>query len=191
MRTILFLAVFALAACDSDAEHEDGTGGAGSPAGSGGGGSGGSPAGGGEGGGMCTPDGGGCDAQEVCVFTDGTCGEGDPSRHCEYYPPTCGESPLQTVCGCDGMTRAANCVIGDVDTRPGACPPPEGQFWCGALTCDQGQQYCRLETEASCDPLPAACLEPGADCSCLEPINGTCMCDQKDDGHLEVSCYTI
>jgi hypothetical protein len=127
----------------------------------------------------------------VCVFTDGTCGDEDPNRHCEYYPPSCPESPLQTVCGCDGKTHAANCVIGDVDTRPGACPARAGEFWCGELPCAQGQQYCLLEFEAACQPLPEACQAPGADCSCLDALGGTCMCKQLDDGHLEVSCYTI
>jgi len=193
LRPILVLALLAVAACGSDADHEDGAGGAGGDGAAGGSGGGGTAASGGSGGsdGTCTVDGAECEGQESCVFTDGTCGDEDPNRHCEYVPPTCGESPLQTVCGCDGKTRAVNCVIGDVDTRPGACPAPAGQFWCGALACDQGQQYCNLEFEESCQTLPDACQGPGASCDCLEPLGGTCMCTQMEDGHLEVTCYTI
>lgn len=144
--------------------------------------------GGGTGDGTCV-DASDCDGQEVCVYADGTCGEGDPDKRCVYYPPTCGESPAATFCGCDGASHggASGCVF-ERDERAGACAPPAGQFYCGGSLCALGQSYCAAYFDLTCTALPTSCQTTGVDCSCFDPLADGCTCTQLADGHFEVSC---
>jgi hypothetical protein len=49
------------------------------------------------------------------------------------------------------------------------CPVPDGHYACGYAFCKLGEQWCREEFEGewTCEALPDACKQPGADCSCL------------------------
>jgi hypothetical protein len=141
--------------------------------------------------GKACPNGNECVGQEVCVFADGACGAVDKTKKCVYYPPSCGEALPSTACGCDGKAYQATCIVGDVDLRPGACPPPAGNFWCGNITCALGQEHCDLGVAPACKPLPAACVGAAADCSCFALPAGPCTCTKKADGHFELSCPTI
>jgi len=125
---------------------------------------------------------------QVCVFADGACGAVDKTKKCVAFSPSCGESPPSTACGCDGKAFASACIFGDEDTRPGACPPPAGSFWCGNITCALGPDYCNLGNTPACMPLPAACAGAAADCSCFGQPSVGCTCAKKGDGHFELSC---
>jgi hypothetical protein len=180
MNVLLALTVAITAAgtgCGDDVEA--GSGGAGGGTGGG--------AGGGSGGveGAPCEDDADCDGQTTCLFGDGLCGDGE-ARHCEYFAPTCGESPRRTVCGCDGQTRAVSCG-GDQDDRPGACPPPEGQFWCGDIPCASGTEVCLLEGDfpPACNALPDACGGTPS-CECLTTSAG-CICSERE-GDFEIGC---
>jgi hypothetical protein len=182
---LVVLGCLALAACDSTVE--DGAGGAG---GAGAGGDG---------------DGGGADAcQEAsdcpsstvnptCAYVDGSCGEA-AGKTCTETGPSCGESLYATFCACDGTTFAAprSCVT-ERDERPGACPPPEGRFFCGAIDCAVDAEYCDLSSAAaSCAAVPTECEAAPDLCLCLGfDGSGGCDCTVFDDGHAEVACYFI
>jgi hypothetical protein len=80
-------------------------------------------------------------------------------------------------------------MAADVDTRPGACPPAPGTFWCGAAACNAGTQYCREGFESvDCLDLPAACAAPNANCACLEAQNMiACGCVDEAGGGIRVN----
>ena len=142
--------------------------------------------GGGSGGHTCVSD-SDCELLEVCIYADGQCGAGEP-KTCTPFPGSCPALPISTYCGCDGHSHGAVCFA-EVDTGPGACPPPPGGFWCAEADCALATEYC-LATPggASCEGLPAACNDPSADCSCLEPLEAGCTCTQATDGHFELQC---
>jgi hypothetical protein len=125
------------------------------------------------------------------MFADDACGAVDKTKKCVYFPPSCGEGLPSTACGCDGKAHLDTCLIGDLDLRPEACPPPAGKFWCGGITCGLGQEYCDLGLTEACMPLPVACTGASVDCSCFAQPPGPCECKKKDDGHFELSCPSI
>lgn len=175
------LTALALAACGSTVD--DGSGGAG-----------GGGAGGAGGGADACQEASDCPSSAgnpACAYLDGSCGEVQGKR-CTETGASCGESPYATFCACDGSTFAApkSCVTG-YDARPGACTPPADRFYCGALDCALGTDFCDLrDGTTSCGGIPVEC-EGAADlCLCLGyDGSGGCECTAFDDGHVEVGCY--
>ena len=128
----------------------------------------------------------------VCMETgDGECGPA--VKRCVSIAATCGENPMKTACGCDGKTFAAGpCGSGmpaNIDLRAGACPAVAGTFWCGAVACNAGTQYCvEGYTSIDCLDLPAACAAPNADCNCLMTQGmSACGCVDEPGGGIRVN----
>lgn len=186
LRTLLLLCFGAAAAACGETAVE--------PGGAGGGGGTGDGGSGGGGDGQCTTD---ADCKtggtNFCAASDdGQCG---PVVHqCIVYPASCGEGTLRTVCGCDGLPHVAGpcpsaTLAVQIDTRPGACVPPAGMFFCGEGTCTIGTQYCVEAGDAvSCADLPAECVPGTPSCACLETAGLTaCGCVDEPDGGIRVN----
>lgn len=176
--SLLLLASLALVACGGTVD--DGSGGAG--------------AGGAGGGADACQEANDCPSSAgnpACSYLDGLCGELQGKR-CTETGASCGESPYATFCACDGGTFAApkSCVT-QVDARPGACAPPAERFYCGALDCALGADFCDLSYgTASCASIPGECAGAADLCLCLGyDGSGGCECTAFADGHVEVGCY--
>ena len=183
----VFLCVGALSAACGEASVE--------PGGTGGGGLGGA---GGAGDGQCVTD-ADCFAAgtNFCAASDdGMCGA--VVHTCIIYPASCGEGTLRTVCGCDGQSHVdgpcpSTTLSVQIDTRPGACVPPAGMFFCGDGTCTLGTQYCiEAAIAVTCADLPAECIPDAPTCACLESVGLTaCGCVDEADGGIRVNGCAI
>ena len=134
----------------------------------------------------CTPYGLTC----ATIPDDGTCGE--IARECTAAG--CEEGPLRTICGCDGKPHITDSCPSfndiQVDTRPGACAPPEGMMNCGSGTCAVDTQFC-VEgfTSIQCVDLPPSCTGPDATCDCFMAAGiSTCGCNTDDVGFRVRAC---
>src|SRR5262245_55629459 len=100
------ISVALLAACssDSDAGPVSSSSSSGGGANAGGGGAGGSGTTGGGGGqsASCSPS-DPCESSQYCGYSDGLCGEGQPTGTCYARPQTDCGPPGPAVCGCDGQ----------------------------------------------------------------------------------------
>lgn len=132
------LVVLLAAACGESVEVPPGGGGAGGEGGA----SSTSSSGGGSGGGAPVAcggfSGGTCDATQVCVWADGSCGATDGQGVCEPRPGGCPED-CPGVCGCDGQFYCNACIAraAGVDVSANASCTAGGeysaQFWPGGL----------------------------------------------------------
>jgi hypothetical protein len=144
--------------------------------------------------------GGDCLATGVCPddlycfeVSDEVCG---PVRgECGVYPASCGESALQTVCGCDGLPHAQGACPGgvQVDTRDGACAPAPGRMNCGEGTCDVTAEFCFEEdTQIACNALPAQCVGVADPCGCLAEAGFVpCQCTNEPSGGARITICGI
>lgn len=128
----------------------------------------------------------------ICLAKDdGACGP--TTKKCVEYPPSCGEGTFTTVCGCDGKSHAKGPCPGEltyqIDTRPGACPPTAGTFWCGNGACTIGGQYCvEGDMSVDCMNLPANCMGAQANCACLGTAGMTgCGCVDEPGGGIRIN----
>jgi len=128
----------------------------------------------------------------ICLPTDdGMCGA--QTKKCVEFPPSCGEGTFTTVCGCDGKSHAKGPCPGEltyqIDTRPGACTPPAGAFFCGDGTCTIGAQYCvEGDTSVDCMDLPANCMGAQATCACLGSLGMMgCGCEELPGGGIVIN----
>lgn len=128
----------------------------------------------------------------ICLPTDdGACGP--TTKKCVEYPATCGEGTFTTVCGCDGKSHAKAPCPGaldyQIDTRPNACVPAAGTFWCGNGACTIGTQYCvEGDLSVDCMDLPANCMGAQATCACLGSAGMTgCGCEDLAGGGIVIN----
>lgn len=132
-----------------------------------------------------------------CAETDdGQCGP--IVRKCVQYPPSCGEGPLHTACGCDGKPHSASSCPSaklsvQIDTRPNACTPVAGMIACGEGFCDITKDYCvEGAMQISCMALPQTCTGASASCACLETAGMTaCGCVDEPGGGIRVNGCSI
>ena len=123
-----------------------------------------------------------CPSNQVCVYSDGQCGEvgADPRQGtCQPHLDECPEEIF--ACGCDGKLYPNLCAAhqaGVDQSRFGGCTYPSEtiQFSCGQVICDQGS-YCAIylnDGEGEAD-YSEACVPPLEGCDIDEPSCETCV----------------
>jgi hypothetical protein len=138
-----------------------------------------------------------CSSSEVCVWALWSCGDSDaiePAGHCVPRPSSC-PAEDQPVCGCDGKIHANACEAlkdgADLSAYSSVtCAAPGGRFECGYAFCESGEEWCREEFEVgwSCEPIPDACKQSGADCACLMDKAPDCYECYEAGSDFELSC---
>lgn len=144
--------------------------------------------------GQCHPTLAPCAASEWCEDPTQTCGVGV----CRPAPFGC-SGLYAPVCGCDGQvyTNACESTRAGVggDAREGCMPPAPDLTPCGVSFCQPEREVCIREPESPgfdgwrCEPFPAGCVPPSANCDCLSP-NLSCTvqsCDATPQG-FRVTC---
>jgi hypothetical protein len=196
---VLVASSFALAACGStvSSSGSGGSGGSGSTSTSTG-----TSGTGGSSGAICGGIAGmGCPPDEYCVFPDGSCGGGDQQGTCTQKPQVCPfEAPPWELCGCDGKVYGDRCsaaAAGADIALNGGCQLQPGQFACGGLVCETGNQYCQhtlsdvsgVPDTYNCIFLPQACgAQPSPTCACLTGESCGMSCTQAPDGTITLTC---
>jgi hypothetical protein len=136
-----------------------------------------------------------CNGSTYCD-AEGACPSADALGQCLPRPAEClDDGP--PACACDGEVYVNECEAHQagyaVESQAG-CVVPTDPFSCGAVLCENGVDYCESTNgHENCQPLPAACLDADAECSCLEAVQcvsapGETRCEKDAEGHFVVTC---
>lgn len=92
--------------------------------------------------------------------------------------------------------NSTDCTLGaggSTSSASGTGGAGGGTFPCKDVTCTRGTEVCEvishnLENDmGQCIPLPAACSDPAADCTCFGDLMG-CTCQKQPDSTFAVFC---
>ena len=114
---------------------------------------------------------GDCDADEYCLRLPGSCNEDVDAAPGTCAPTDAGCALAYPLCACDGRVYADGCTLRSsrqaVSYGGVACKLPAGTFECNYEVCSSSTDFCLAGSGRACAPLPAACREPDAECSCF------------------------
>ena len=133
-------------------------------------------------------DNGDCHDGQYCNFDDNRCGIEGQRGECQPVPTDCTDLTGYT-CGCDGTYGVNSCALlsqtGTDQIPYGGCNIPDlgDAVACGPSVCLGNEFFCRIDLDdptmplqmnASCQPIPAGCLQ--GDCSCFVDKLSTHAC---------------
>lgn len=137
-----------------------------------------------------------CDAGQYCrthnpygCDLDGDWGPGE----CALPETDCRGVAKELTCGCDGEIYDSVCDAAAAGVNTGlyanSCVPAQDLFACGYRLCQRGAEYCHqeLEVEATCLPLPEACMGT-ATCDACFPDGPGSVCACSDELDLAIEC---